>query len=175
MTDRAPDAARSGSELLRAALNRMSGAERRVRGRNQGRPGELTFAQLRSLAALGREGEMTAGELARSVDLNPATVTAMLDHLEAANLVERHRSTEDRRVCNVSLTPAGQELLDGKLARWQARWDEALANVSDDELETVVRVIEQVTGIYEEISAELDSPAQPSTGSSAISRETSAA
>jgi hypothetical protein len=75
---------RSEVEELRLALAHMSGAERRLRGRDQSRPGELTVAQIRSLAALGREREMTAGQLARSADLNPATVTAMLDHLEAA-------------------------------------------------------------------------------------------
>ena len=54
-------------------------------------------------------------------DLNPATVTAMLDDLEAAEIVRRHRSTEDRRVCNVSLTPQGWDLLERKLADWQAQ------------------------------------------------------
>ena len=111
----------------------MTGAERRLRGRDHSRPGELTFAQIRALAALGREREMTAGQLARSADLNPATVTAMLDHLEAAGIVQRHRSTEDRRVCNVSLTQDGWELLEHKLAGWQQRWEEKLTGVSDDD------------------------------------------
>jgi len=99
---------------------------------------------------------MTAGQLARSADLNPATVTAMLDHLEAAGIVERHRSTTDRRVCNVSLTDDGWELLEHKLAGWQQRWDEKLAGVSDDDLQTTARVLGQVTDLYEEICQRLD-------------------
>jgi DNA-binding MarR family transcriptional regulator len=146
-------------EELRRALAHMSGAERRLRGRDHNRPGELTFAQIRSLAALGREREMTAGELARSAELNPATVTAMLDHLEAADIVARHRSTEDRRVCNVSLTPKGWELLERKLASWRSLWEEKLAGVSDRDLETTVRVIQQVTELYEAISEGVDSAA----------------
>jgi DNA-binding MarR family transcriptional regulator len=147
---------RSEIEELRVALAHMSGAERRLRGRDHNRPGELTFAQLRSLAALGREREMTAGQLARTADLNPATVTAMLDHLEAANIVARHRSTEDRRVCNVSLTPQGWELLERKLAGWQARWEEKLGGVSDRDLETTARVVKQVTDLYEAFCEGLD-------------------
>jgi DNA-binding MarR family transcriptional regulator len=143
-------------EALRSALAHMTGAERRLRGRDHNRPGELTFAQIRALAALGREREMTAGELARSADLNPASVTAMLDHLEEAGIVERHRSTTDRRVCNVSLTDDGWKLLEHKLAGWQQRWEEKLAGVSDDDLQTTARVVGQVTGLYDEICQRLD-------------------
>jgi DNA-binding MarR family transcriptional regulator len=149
-------ASRAEIEELRHALSHMSGAERRLRGRDHSHSGELTFAQIRSLAALGREREMTAGQLARSADLNPATVTAMLDQLEAADIVSRHRSTEDRRVCNVSLTPKGWEVLEGKLARWQSMWEETLAGVSDRDLKTAVRVIEQVSGLYESIGERMD-------------------
>jgi DNA-binding MarR family transcriptional regulator len=145
-----PDAGpRPEVEELRAGLIQMLGAERRLRGRNHSRPGELTYAQLRSVVMLGRESEMTAGQLAKSADLNPATVTAMLDHLEAANIVQRHRSTEDRRVCNVSLTPEGRELLERKLANWQSLWEEKLAEFSDREVDLAARVIEQITGIFE--------------------------
>jgi MarR family transcriptional regulator, organic hydroperoxide resistance regulator len=155
--DESPDAAtRSETEQLRLALARMSGAERRLRGRDHNRPGELTFAQLRALAALGREREMTAGQLARSADLNPATVTAMLDHLEDADIVQRHRSTEDRRVCNVSLTPQGWELLARKLASWQALWEQKLASVSARDLNTATRIVRQVTELYDSIGERLD-------------------
>jgi MarR family transcriptional regulator, organic hydroperoxide resistance regulator len=150
------DSRRAEIEELRAALAHMSGAERRLRGRDHSRPGELTFAQIRALAALGREREMTAGELARSADLNPATVTAMLDHLEAAGIVARLRSTTDRRVCNVSLTGEGWELLEQKLAAWQGRWEDKLADVSDADLRTAARVVGQVTELYDEIVYKLD-------------------
>jgi MarR family transcriptional regulator, organic hydroperoxide resistance regulator len=144
-------ATRAETEELRHALSHMSGAERRLRSRDHSRSGGLTFAQIRSLAALGREREMTAGQLARSADLNPATVTAMVDQLEAADIVARHRSTEDRRVCNVSLTPKGWEILEGQLARWQSMWEETLAGVSDRDLKAAVQVIQRITGLYEKI------------------------
>ena len=149
-------APRAEIEELRRALSHMSGAERRFRGREHGRSGELTIAQIRSLAALGREREMTAGQLARSADLNPATVTAMLDQLEAAGIVARHRSTEDRRVCNVSLTPKGWEILERKLGDWQAMWEEALDGITDRDVKTAVRVIEHVAKLYERIGEQID-------------------
>ena len=116
---------RPGLEELRTALSQMFGAERRLRGRDHA-PGELTHAHMRSLHALGEQGELTAGQLAKSADLNPASVTAMLDHLEDAGIVARSRSTSDRRVTIVSLTPQGRQLLADKSARWRARWQERL-------------------------------------------------
>ncbi len=158
-----PAPRRPAIEELRRALTHMSGAERRLRGRDHSRPGELTHAQIRALAALGRENEMTAGQLARSADLNPASVTAMLDHLEAANVVQRHRSTEDRRVCNVSLTPRGWELLERKLALWHAVWEDKLAGVPDADLAATARVIAQVTELYDALSERLGAEEKPKT------------
>ena len=139
-------------EELRGALAHMSSAERRLRSRDHSRPGELTHAQLRSLAALGRQHEMTVGEIARSAELKPATVTGMIDQLEAANIVQRKRSTEDRRVCNVSLTPDGWSLLQSKLDAWQQLWERKLSDIPDDDLQTAVRVIQQVTEIYDAVA-----------------------
>lgn len=139
-------------EELRRSLARMSGAERRLRSRDHAHTGEITHAQLRSIAALGREKEMTVGEIARSADLTPATVTAMIDQLEAANIVQRTRSTQDRRVCNVSLTPDGWSLLEQTLGRWQAIWEHELAGVTEQDIETAVRVIRHVTSIYDSLT-----------------------
>jgi DNA-binding MarR family transcriptional regulator len=156
--DRAP-APRASIDSLRSAMSQMFGAERRLRGRDHSRPGELSYGQLRSIAALGREREMTAGQLAKSADLTPASVTVMVDQLEAANIVRRHRSTEDRRVCNISLTPEGWELLQRNLTQWQAVWDERLSGFTDRELDAAVRIIAAVTEMY---NAAL-TPGQPSS------------
>lgn len=149
-------AARPTIEDLQHAVTQMFGAERRLRSRDHRRPGELTYAQLRALVTLGREQELTAGQLARSADLNPATVTALLDQLEAAGVVQRHRSTEDRRICNVSLTPQGWQLLERKRAYWQSLWDEHFTDFSDRELAAAARAINQIAEIYTALCDRLD-------------------
>jgi DNA-binding MarR family transcriptional regulator len=111
---------------------------------------------MRTIAALGREREMTAGQLAKSADLTPATVTAILDQLETAGIVERRRSTSDRRVCNVSLTTAGWELLERKLAAFHALWAERLSEFSDEELETAIRVVGRAADVLETLGRRLD-------------------
>ncbi len=141
---------------LRTALNQLLAADRRLRGRDHSRPGELTFAQIRTIAALGRENEMTAGQLAKSAELTPAAITSILDQLESANIVERRRSTEDRRVCNVALTPEGWQLLERKLAVWHGLWAERLSRFSDKEIETAAAILHEVTGILDTVASSLD-------------------
>jgi DNA-binding MarR family transcriptional regulator len=147
---------------LRTALNQLTAADRRLRGRDHSRPGELTFAQIRTIAALGREHEMTAGQLAKSAEMTPAAITAIVDQLEATNIVERRRSTEDRRVCNVALTPEGWELLERKLAVWNGLWAERLSGFSDKDMATAAAILHEVTGILDSVASSLDS-AEPQT------------
>lgn len=142
---------------LRTALNQLTAADRRLRGRDHSRPGELTFAQIRTIAALGREHEMTAGQLAKSAEMTPAAITAIVDQLEATNIVERRRSTEDRRVCNVALTPEGWELLERKLAVWNGLWAERLSGFSDKDMATAAAILHEVTGILDSVASSLDS------------------
>jgi MarR family transcriptional regulator, organic hydroperoxide resistance regulator len=139
-------------EELRTALYQLFAAERRLRSRDHSRPGELTHAQLRSVMALGREHEMTAGQLAKSAELTPGTVTAILDQLEAANIVERRRSTEDRRVYYVTLTPLGRELRERKLSVWQSLWETGLSRFSDQELQSATEIIHEATGIFDTVA-----------------------
>jgi DNA-binding MarR family transcriptional regulator len=139
-------------EGLRDAIAQMFAAERRLRSRESA-PGELTHAHIRSLHALA-DGPLTAGQLARSAELNPASVTAMLDHLEDAGIVERTRSTTDRRVCNVALTDSGRKLLSDKTARWRAMWAERLVAYSEPELDVARRIARDVAEMLDSITAE---------------------
>jgi DNA-binding MarR family transcriptional regulator len=151
-----PAVRRASIDALRVAVGEMFGAERRVRSRDQRRSGELTHSQLRALAALRREQRMTAGELAQSADLNPASITAIVDQLVDAGVVERRRSNEDRRVCYITLTAEGSDLLEAKLALWYSRWEERFADLPDSELEIASRVIAQITGIYDALATRLE-------------------
>jgi len=53
----------------------------------------------------------TAGELAERLQAKPHGVVALVTRCEAGGLVERRRSTGDRRVVEISLLPAGEKIL----------------------------------------------------------------
>ena len=151
MTTVEPTTTRPSTTLdeLRVAMGELFGAERRLRGREQQQPRDLTHSQLRALIVLEKSVEVTAGELAKSADLNPASVTAMLDQLEANGIVERRRSSQDRRVCMVSLTDKGQSIVEDKRATWQALWETHLGHLSEQEMSGALRVMRTMTALLE--------------------------
>jgi DNA-binding MarR family transcriptional regulator len=71
----------------------------------------LTGPQLWTIKTISEESPIRVSDLARRMHLHPATVVGILDRLEARGLVQRTRSTEDRRVVIVELTASGQELV----------------------------------------------------------------
>jgi len=140
------------SELddLRAAFVELMGAERRLRGRDPQRPGDLTHGQVRALLALDRDEEVTAGWLAKQAEMSPASVTAMLDKLEQGGMVERRRSATDRRQVIVALTDEGRKRLAERRAVFLERWRAGLAEHSPEELAAAARVMRSVARMLDE-------------------------
>jgi DNA-binding MarR family transcriptional regulator len=72
----------------------------------------LTYPQYLVLSVLGEAGDLTIGGIAARLDLESSTVTPLVKRLEAAGLLNRTRSLDDERRVEVTLTPAGQTLLE---------------------------------------------------------------
>jgi len=132
-------------------MGELFGAERRLRGREQQESAEITTSQLRALIVLEHADEVTAGELAKSADLNPASVTAMLDQLESRGVIERKRGLKDRRVCLVSLTETGRAIVDERRGNWLALWEERFGEFSEQELTAAFRVMRTMIQVVDEI------------------------
>jgi DNA-binding MarR family transcriptional regulator len=146
------DSARSAAlDELRAAMVELLGAERRLRAREQQRPTELTSSQLRALSALAQQDAVPAGELAKSADLNPASVTPMLDQLEASGIIERKRTAPDRRVCLISLTGKGRAVLEARREQWHALWDRRFRDWPEPDLAAASSVIRELIQMLEEL------------------------
>lgn len=69
----------------------------------------LTGPQLWAMKVIYDSATIKLSDLARKMYLHPATVVGIIDRLEARGLVERTRSTKDRRVVDLALTPLGSE------------------------------------------------------------------
>ena len=68
---------------------------------------DLTSAQWGPLLKLHNGGPSTVVELARWCNTDAGAMTRLLDRLEKKDLCKRVRSTVDRRVVQVELTPDG--------------------------------------------------------------------
>jgi DNA-binding MarR family transcriptional regulator len=71
----------------------------------------LTGPQLVILMGVAELGEVTTQALANYADLSAATVVMVLENLEQRAIVERYRSTADRRIVYTRLTEKGAELV----------------------------------------------------------------
>lgn len=71
---------------------------------------DLTYAQWLPLFKISRCDTTTVASLARDLETDPASMTRALDRMEAKGLVVRQRSTTDRRVVQLALTPEGTKV-----------------------------------------------------------------
>jgi MarR family transcriptional regulator for hemolysin len=86
----------------------------------------MTRAQWGVLVRLDRSEGLKQAELAEILDLQPITLTRLLDRLSANGLIERRPDPNDRRANRLYLTPAARPLLD------------RLATLGSDMMETVL-------------------------------------
>jgi MarR family transcriptional regulator, organic hydroperoxide resistance regulator len=69
----------------------------------------ITPVQAMVIGFLSEQDQVMAGELGKKVELDSATLTGILDRLEAAHLIERKGNPDDRRSVKIHLTKQGQE------------------------------------------------------------------
>ena len=69
----------------------------------------ITPVQAMVIGFLAEEDQIMAGELGKKVELDSATLTGILDRLEAAQLIERKGNPDDRRSVKIHLTKLGKE------------------------------------------------------------------
>ncbi len=98
----------------------------------------LTGHQLWAIKLVTGNAPIKVSDLARQMYLHPATVVGILDRLVSKGLVQRTRSTEDKRVVKIDLTSQGRvfvndvpEVAEGMLAkRLEALPEKRLSHVS---------------------------------------------
>lgn len=98
------DAGQSTGYLMRQILNSVSQQVTR-----ELEPQGLTNAQWVPMLKLFLGKASTVAELARECQLDAGSMTRLLDRLEAKGFCRRIRSSDDRRVVNLELTPEGRE------------------------------------------------------------------
>lgn len=96
-----------------------------VRSKEISRAVGLTIPQLIVLQAIRSLGQVTTQAVSRDAAMSPATVAAVIDKLEAKGLVERYRSSIDRRVVHTRLTPVGRDSLAEAPALFSAEFERA--------------------------------------------------
>ena len=108
--------------------------------------GELTLQQynvLRILRGAGPAGLPTLAIVERMIEHTPG-ITRLIDRLEAKKLVERDRSTEDRRQVLCRVTPRALAALAALDPDMDELDEQVLGILSTSEVATLVRLLNKV-------------------------------
>ena len=106
-----------------------------LRRMRQHMPGELTLPENAAVARLSRSGPTTSSALAKLEQISPQSMGATLAGLEARGLVARRPDPDDGRRVVLSLTDAGQRILQDKRNARTRQLAEALsARFTPDEI-----------------------------------------
>ncbi|HEY2527009.1 MAG TPA: MarR family transcriptional regulator [Xanthobacteraceae bacterium] len=98
----------------------------------------ITRAQWVLLARLDRFEGLKQSELAEMLDLQPISVTRLLDRLCDSGLIERRSDPSDRRAKRLYLTPAARPLLERLGDLGEELMATALAGVTRESVEQMV-------------------------------------
>ena len=114
----------------------------------------LSGPQLVLMQILCHAGTESASELAQRANLSQATVTTILDRLEERGLVERKRSTDDKRRVRVALTEKGKSELEHAPKLLQDNFVHAFAELPDWEQHLIIASLQRVAQMMD--ASELD-------------------
>ena len=108
----------------------------------------MTRAQWAVLVRVDRSEGLNQSELAEVLDLQPITLTRLLDKLCDSGLIERRPDPADRRAKRLFLTPAARPLLERLSVLGEETVAGALAGV---EGESVVQMISELSLVKENL------------------------
>jgi DNA-binding MarR family transcriptional regulator len=109
----------------------------------------LQMGEFDVLATLRRSGApcaLTPTELYEATMVTSGAMTARLDRLEKAGLIQRAPHPSDRRGVVVQLTAKGREITDDALTAHVANEHEVLAGLTREERDILAKLLEKLIG-----------------------------
>jgi len=97
--------------------------------------GSISLIHLNVLILLEGSGPLPMSKLAAALDISVASVTGVVDRMEARGLVERRRDADDRRVILVQPAAGGRRLFAEIDARRRTRLRALLEQLADSDLQ----------------------------------------
>jgi MarR family transcriptional regulator for hemolysin len=136
-------------ERFSGALHNTSRAWRQALDRRLKFLGVSQASWMTIAVAAKAKGPLSQSELAQRLDVEGATMVAMVDRLVKAGLVVREPSLTDRRVKRVVLTPAGDLLYDRVRTEAAAFRKELLDGIDPKKLLVATELLENLQGIID--------------------------
>lgn len=105
---------------------------------------DLHVGQDQLLCQLWREDGVTQAQLCELLNVEPPTVTNMINKLEKKGIVSRKRDETDKRVSRVYVTPEGRELLKPVEKIWRSVTEKLLAGIPFEERKILMDILQRM-------------------------------
>jgi DNA-binding MarR family transcriptional regulator len=135
-------------EELLVALRRVIRAID-IRSRQLSKNFGLTGPQLMVMQSVGKEPGVMVRQVADDINLSPATVTSILDRLEGKDLIQRVRSTEDKRRVGLFLTDSGRKLLENAPLPFQEHFTNRFSQLQEWEQSQMVATMQRMASMMD--------------------------
>ncbi len=134
------------SQLTNAVLRAIRRILRATdqRGRKLAAATNLTPSQLLVLQEIERRGETTPGAIAHNLHFGQATVTNIIDRLEAQNFVTRQRNERDKRQILLGITAGGLTAIRMSPDPLQQQFSAGFEDLSTWEQAMILAALERV-------------------------------
>lgn len=110
---------------------------------------ELTFTQWIVLMHLCHGGGDTCADIATNMNHDAGAVTRIVDQMEKRGVLTRARSTKDRRVVHLKMTPKGRAMGKSLTPRVMNFWNHILTEFTEAEASMLI-------GLLSRLNARLD-------------------
>ncbi|MDJ0947504.1 MAG: MarR family winged helix-turn-helix transcriptional regulator [Alphaproteobacteria bacterium] len=104
----------------------------------------LTPTQYAALVKIQDEGEVSQNQLGRLTAMDPATIKGVVERLCARDLVASHRDPTNQRRLILTLTAAGQRVVDQAIPRGREITDSTLAPLSAGEQRRLIALLKRL-------------------------------
>lgn len=113
-------------------------------------PVDVTLNQYRALVVLASGSPMKMTDLGRQLGISPSSTTRLVDRLERKGLVARAVNENSRRVIDVGLEPAGEELVAWVMAERRRRFATLIEDLPERRRSTMARAFTDLAGLLGE-------------------------
>ena len=107
-------------------------------------PTELSTGQPKVLAFLRSHEGQSQKEIARACQLEPGSVTVLLQRMEKQGILDRRQCEGDRKSRRVTLTERGKELARASVESFYRTEELAFAGFSEEEKATLMAFCERI-------------------------------
>lgn len=111
---------------------------------------QLTAAQFVVLCAVRQSGSCSLSEIVRTTAIDQATMRGIIERLKAREAIRVSHDVDDRRKVLVSLTPAGEAIVDATVPAALAVSEATFGNLNAAERVAILYLLRKMCGMEQE-------------------------